>query len=102
MQIPYDRVIDHLDLVSDAAVYVEQSVGAAAWRAILEDDSTYSARITLDVNLERYSYREELMGIYFAIRDILIRLPKTRKVTCHCDSSQRLTKLMTSWNTLDS
>lgn len=31
MQIPYDRVIDHLDLVSDAAVYVEQSVGAAAY-----------------------------------------------------------------------
>jgi hypothetical protein len=93
MQIPYDRVIDHLDLVSDAAVYVEQSVGAAAWRAILEDDSTYSARITLDVNSDSYSYREELMGIYFAIRDILIRLPKIRKVTCHCDSKSAIDKI---------
>jgi hypothetical protein len=91
--VPGDIDADNLNVMSDAAVHVEQAAGAAAWQILLEDGRKYSARITLDVYQDSYSYREELMGIYNRLRDVLRRFPRVKAITFHCDCKSAIDRL---------
>jgi hypothetical protein len=78
--------IDHIDLVSDAAVHVAKEKGAITWHAVTEDNRRLSMDIPIEVNRNSYSYRHELIGVHKGLSEMLLKCRRIRKITCHCDN----------------
>jgi hypothetical protein len=78
--------IEHVDLVSDAAVHVEKEKGAITWHAVTKDKKRLSMDVPIEVDHNSYSYRHKLIGIYEGLSEILENRKRIRSVTCHCDN----------------
>jgi hypothetical protein len=85
--------IDHIDLVSDAAVHVAKEKGAITWHAVTEDNRRLSMDIPIDVNRHSYSYRHELIGIHEGLSEMLLKRRRIRTITCHCDNEAGIEKI---------
>jgi hypothetical protein len=80
--LPND-LIDHIDLVSDAAVHVEKEKGAICWHAVTSDNRRLSFNIPIEVSRQSYSYRHELIGIYEGLSEMMSRRRGVKRITCH-------------------
>eukprot|EP00956_Cyclotella_meneghiniana_P036605 scaffold127839_cov54-Cyclotella_meneghiniana.AAC.4 len=85
-----------IDLISDAAVHVEQEKGALCWRAVDEDERIFSQRFPVEVQRDRYSYRQELIGMFHALKTVIIRFPQLEQIKCHCDNKAGIEKMKQS------
>ena len=83
--LPND-LIDHIDLVSDAAVHVEKEKGAICWHAVTSDNRRLSFNIPIEVSSHSYSYRHELIGIYEGLSEMTSRRRRVKRISCHCDN----------------
>eukprot|EP00956_Cyclotella_meneghiniana_P018460 scaffold30735_cov52-Cyclotella_meneghiniana.AAC.7 len=82
-----------IDLVSDAAVHVAQEKGAVCWRAVNEEEQMYSQRFPVEFEKDSYSYRQELIGLYHALRTVIKKFPKLEQIRCHCDNKAGIDKV---------
>jgi hypothetical protein len=85
--------IDHIDLVSDAAVHVEKEKGAICWHAVTSDNRRLSLNIPIEVSRNSYSYRHELIGIYEGLSELTSRRRQIKRITCHCDNEAGIDKI---------
>ena len=93
MEIPATVTLDEtrddvmeINIISDAAVHVEEGKGRVCWRAIDTNDRVYSERFPIEVEKQdSYSYRQEMIGLFHALERALWRFPALEVIRCHCD-----------------
>jgi hypothetical protein len=85
--------IEHIDLVSDAAVYPSQGKGAVTWHAVTKDNRRRSMDIPIEVQYNSYSYRHELIGVYEGLYDMTVRPGQIKRIDCHCDNKAGIDKI---------
>jgi hypothetical protein len=84
--------IDHIDLVSDAAVHVSKEKGAITWHAVTKDDRRRCMDIPIEVPRNSYSYRHELIGIYEGLYNMTVRREKSKALAATVTIKQELTR----------
>jgi hypothetical protein len=72
--------IEHIDLVSDAAVYASQGKGAITWHAVTKDDRRRCMDIPIEVPHNSYSYCHELIGVYEGFSDMATRSGRIKRI----------------------
>eukprot|EP00956_Cyclotella_meneghiniana_P027480 scaffold61621_cov49-Cyclotella_meneghiniana.AAC.1 len=77
---------------SDAAVHVEEGKGGVCWRAIDAKDKVYSERFPIEVPRYSYSYRQEMIGLFYALKRALKRFPALEVIRCYCDNQAGIYK----------
>jgi hypothetical protein len=82
-----------LDVISDAAVHVDQCKAAVSWRIVTTDDTRRVVSIPLEAYKDTYSYRQESVGIYHGLQDTLSRFPNVSAVRYHCDNKAGINKI---------
>lgn len=85
--------IDHIDLVSDAAVHVDKQKGVICWHAVTSDNRRLSFNIPIEVINHSYSYRHELISIYEGLSELTLRRRRIKCITCHCDNEAGIEKI---------
>ena len=68
-----------IDITSDASVHVQRKQGAATWCAVTANDKIQSVDRPLEVYDASYSYREEMLGIYYGLEQSMRTLPRVKE-----------------------
>jgi hypothetical protein len=92
-QIRPEGMVEKLDLVSDASVFVENCKAAVAFQVRNEDDDRFFASIPMEAYPGTYSYREELRGLFYGLQTTLRRFPNCKELICHCDCESGIKKI---------
>jgi hypothetical protein len=82
-----------LDVISDAAVHVDQCKAAVSWRIVTPDNTRRAVSMPLEAYKGTYSYRQESVGIYHGLHDTLLRFPNASAIRYHCDNKAGINKI---------
>ena len=71
----------------------DRGEGATTWCAVNQNDDMQSVDRPLEVYNTSYSYREEMLGIYYGLDHIITTLPNVEVIRCHCDNEAGINKI---------
>jgi hypothetical protein len=82
-----------IDIISDASVHVQRREGAVTWCAVNERDRIQSVDRPIEVYDDSYSYRQEMLGVYYGLEHSISTLPKVEEFRSHCDNEAGIKKM---------